>query len=408
MDSRRSIRMRKHLSRYIFFCGIALTLVLSGCKKDRAEPEESINSQSFDQLIQDVVQADSSDQYMIVEDFIDSLKFPYIENDTSVYFLYYGDATIVAVAGDFSGWSPASRSFSRLRDTNLWYRKETFESDARLDYKLVINGSNWILDPQNPNRIGGGFGANSELAMPEYLQPTEIHAYDDVAKGTTSKIQLASSHTGKTYDVHVYLPSGYDASNSYPTAYFQDGTDYLNLAYAANVIDNLIDAGSVRKLIGVFVVPNDRNIEYAFDDRFEYTSFFVNELVPYIDANYATIAEPKERAVIGDSYGGNISAIIAFKNPEVFGNCGIHSGAFQPNNFDTNSIVMDNVKKDIKVASIWGTYEGSSLPPNMRRIKDYLLEQGYETYWKELHEGHSWGLWRATLDDMLIYFFSKQ
>ncbi|MEP2274459.1 MAG: hypothetical protein ABJH98_03345 [Reichenbachiella sp.] len=87
------------------------------------------------------------------------------------------------------------------------------------------------------------------------------------------------------------------------------------------------------------------------------------------------------------------------------GNCGLHSGAFQANNFETNKTVMDGVKKDIKVVSIWGSYEGGSLLNNMHQLKDYLLEKDYELYWKELPEGHSWGLWRATQDDILTYFF---
>lgn len=262
-----------------------------------------------------------------------------------------------------------------------------------------------MLDPKNPNRIGGGFGANSELAMPEYVQPVEIIENSTAAKGIINSTSLASALTGQTYEILVYLPPNYQVETSYPVVYFQDGNDYLTLASTAIVFDNLINENKIRPLIGVFVVPTNRNLEYAFDNRFKYAEFFVSELVPHIDNMYSTKDNAASRAVIGDSYGGNISAIIAFQNPEVFGNCGIHSGAFQPNNFHTNSIVMDNVKKDIKVATIWGTYEGASLPPNMRLVRDYLIDQNYEVFWRELHEGHSWGLWRATLDDMLIYFF---
>jgi enterochelin esterase family protein len=43
----------------------------------------------------------------------------------------------------------------------------------------------------------------------------------------------------------------------------------------------------------------------------------------------------------------------------------------------------------------------------MHKVKDYLIEMGYTTYWKELPEGHSWGLWRATLDEMLEFFFPQ-
>ncbi|NNG25932.1 MAG: T9SS type A sorting domain-containing protein [Ignavibacteriaceae bacterium] len=41
----------------------------------------------------------------------------------------------------------------------------------------------------------------------------------------------------------------------------------------------------------------------------------------------------------------------------------------------------------------------------MRMLKNALIAKGYEIDWVELPEGHSWGLWRATIDKMLIYFF---
>ena len=241
--------------------------------------------------------------------------------------------------------------------------------------------------------------------MPAYEQPEEIQVRDGVAQGSMETIQVPSQNTGKTYTVKIYLPADYNSNETYPVAYFQDGNDYLNLASTTVVMDNLIHDGVIQSMIGVFVVPTNRNIEYAFDDRFKYKDFFVSELVPTIDERYSTITNAAGRAVIGDSYGGNISAIIAFSHPEIFGNCGIHSGAFQANNFNTNSIVMDGVQKDIKVASIWGIYEGASLPTNMTNVKDYLIENNYDVFWKELPEGHSWGLWRATTDDMLTFFF---
>jgi enterochelin esterase family protein len=37
-----------------------------------------------------------------------------------------------------------------------------------------------------------------------------------------------------------------------------------------------------------------------------------------------------------------------------------------------------------------------------------LQNNNYQLWWKELPEGHSWGLWRATLDDMLMFFFPNE
>lgn len=333
-----------------------------------------------------------------------SLGIPFIEGN-SASFIYRGTASSLSVAGDFNGWSATTDAMLKLAGTNFWYKTKTFEPDARLDYKFVRNGSTWILDPENPNTCNGGFGPNSELAMPGYIQPWEINYKYGIQHGTVEVRSLFSTNTNSTYLIKIYLPPGYNSSGStrYPAAYFQDGYEYVDLASAVNVLDNLIDSNKIQKVIGIFVRPNNRNEEYAFSLRNAYRLFFVNELLPFIDSLYNTIPLPSQRTVIGDSYGANISALICYNHPEAFGNCGLHSAAFQPNNYEAYSLIAGGPKKDIRFASVWGTYE--SLYTNMRNFRSALQTKGYDLFWKELPEGHSWGLWRATIDDMLRFFY---
>ncbi len=334
-----------------------------------------------------------------------TIGIPFIE-DSTANFIYLGTPNSVTVPGDFNGWSMTAWSMTNLSQTNFWYRSENFELDARLDYKFVLNGSTWILDPENPNTCQGGFGPNSELSMPLYVQPWEINYNPNIAHGTVIPKILFSTNVSTNYNLNIYLPPGYDSLGlqTYPTVYFQDGGEYISLGSAVNVLDNLLDSAKIEPVIAVFVTPNNRNEEYAGSLRNQYRLFFVNELVPFIDANYLTKNDPKERLVLGDSYGGNISALISYNHPEVFGLCGLHSGAFQPNGYEAYNLIINGPVKDIKWSSIWGTYEGS-LTQNMNSLKDFLLGANYELDWLERPEGHSWGLWRATIDRMLEYFF---
>lgn len=334
-----------------------------------------------------------------------TIGIPFIE-DSTANFIYLGNPTSVSVPGDFNGWSTTAWQMTRLTQTNFWYRSENFEMDARLDYKFVLNGSNWILDPENPNTCEGGFGPNSELSMPEYVQPWEINYNPNIAHGTVVTKVIYSTNVDTIYHLNIYLPPGYDsmASTTYPTVYFQDGSEYISLGKAVNVIDNILDSSKIKPVIGVFITPNIRNIEYAGTLRNQYRLFFVNELVPFIDSLYKTKQDAKQRLVLGDSYGGNISALISYNHPEVFGLCGLHSGALQPNGYEAYNLIINGPVKDIKWSSIWGTYEGS-LTQNMNSLKDFLIGANYELDWLERPEGHSWGLWRATIDKMLMYFF---
>lgn len=329
---------------------------------------------------------------------------PFITGD-SANFIYRGNVNSISVAGDFNGWNP-SWSMTNIPQTNFWYYSKVFEQDARLDYKFVTNGSNWILDPENPKQVMGGFGPNSELAMPMYVQPWEINYRTNIPHGTIVNKTVFSINVNVTYQLRIYLPPDYDTASvkRYPTVYFQDGFEYISLGYAVNVIDNLLDCNKIEPVIAVFVRPNNRNDEYAGNKRNQYRMFFANELVPYIDSTFKTIKQPDKRLVLGDSFGGNISAIISYNHPEIFGLCGLHSGAFWPNNYEIYNQIINGPYKNIKLASIWGSYEGS-LVTNMRNFRDFLQNNNYQLYWKERPEGHSWGLWRATIDDMLMFFF---
>ncbi len=331
---------------------------------------------------------------------------PFIEGNTA-NFIYRGSANSVSVAGDMNGWNANAAPCTKLSGTNFFYFSANFELNARLDYKLVLNGSTWILDPENPKTCPGGFGPNSELAMPQFIQPWEIRVNNSAPQFSVQYKVFHSNIINRNYNITILLPPDYNLTNNYyPTVYFKDGSDYLNLCSAKNILTNLTDSNKIKNVIAVFITPTNRNDEYAYNSRFLYAKAFVEEIVPFIDANYRTIPNKYERLIVGDSFGGNISALIAYTYPDVIANCGLHSGAFWPNNFEVYNMIAGGVKKDLKFYAVWGTYE--SLFINMRSFIDSLSYKGYSFGYEELPQGHSWGLWRSTLDDILTYFFPYQ
>jgi enterochelin esterase-like enzyme len=364
-----------------------------------------LQSQTFADFIDYLDNLPMPERQMAVDSFVDNTVFPHIEGNTEAHFIYQGPASAVFVAGDFNGWSGDADALTHVSETNLWYRTETFPSNARLDYKIVADGS-WILDPLHDNTISGGFGPNSEWAMPDYVQPWEIEENPDIAQGTIETINFESDVLNQTYQVKIYLPPSYNevTDRTYPSVYVHDGTEYLTLGSADQILDNLIDAGTISELIGVFIRPNDRNQEYAGTQRIQYQQFVAQELVSYIDANYRTIADREQRATLGTSFGGNISGLLTHNHHEVFGKCGLHSPAFWPNNFQTSNLLTDGLAQDARFAAVWGTYE-PGIDVNATQVMDVLSGEGQEIYDNKYPEGHSWGLWRATLDELLVFLF---
>ncbi len=346
----------------------------------------------------------------VIDSFINSTEhFPFIEDTSIVYYVYQGTATSVNIPGDANNWLKEAYPMTKLSGTNFWYYEAEYEPDARLDYQYVINRTTWILDPLNPNKVSGGFGPNSELAMPNYIQPPEIKYYSNISHGTLETFSYKSTLLQNTRTIKVYLPFNYQAqdNNTFPVALFHDGLEYLTLGSAANVLDYLIANQKIEPIIGVFVPPVERDSEYAFTKTQQFESFIIDELMPHIDSVYKTIKNPSNRAMIGLSYGGLISTQICYNHPDQFGLAGLFSPSYSPKTHEVYYSVLNGLKKEIRWYIDWGTYEAEIMNDG-QNFRDKLLTKGYELTWKEWHEAHSWGSWRAHLDNALEYFFGSQ
>jgi len=366
-----------------------------------------LNAQNIRSSINYILTLPNEERQETVDSLMDMFEpygFPYLHFDTAC-FIYKNSASKVELAGGFTNWEWNAINMTNIYGTDFWYYYRIFDMEARLAYKYIINDGIWILDSLNPNTVIGGYGPDSELAMPEYVLPWEIKEYPGTPSGSSISHTLSSSNTGLNYQLIIYLPYNYnsDRPKSYPVAYFQDGFTYFNAMNADVVLNNLINEGLIDTLIAVFVKPNDRNIEYAGSLRHQYRKFFSEELVPFIDEHFNTIQNPSGRAVCGNSLGGNISALIGYYHPDVFGNCGVQQGAFPPNNYEVVYLVENGQVVDVKWASIWGFYD--YLDESLVEFKNILISKDYDLHWLTLPQGHNGGLCIETIDELLIYFF---
>lgn len=367
----------------------------------------SLYGQNFDAFLSQIDSTQEELRQGVVDSFMQTLiNFPYIET-TSAYFIFRGNASTVNVAGDFNSWDLNRGKLLKISGTNFYYLKNIFENDARLDYKFVLNGSTWITDPLNPHTVTGGYGPNSELAMPGYTQPWEIKFNSEIEHGDL--VYINSFHSdirNNNRSIYIYLPSQYneEPERRFPSIYVNDGGEYKNLGSIKNVLDNMIAADLIEPVIAILVNPVDRNTEYWMNDS--YTEMLSNELIPFIDSTYRTINNAEKRMIMGASLGGVASAYACLKKPDYFSMCGSHSGAFWINDFQIIQMYETSSVTGLSFYLDWGTYydtreEGIAL-------QNILTEKGFHTEAKEWHEGHSWGSWRAHIDEILLTFFSYE
>lgn len=364
----------------------------------------SLGAQTFQAFMIRIQSLPIYERQAVADSFLNTVSaFPIIEYDTLVHFIYTGDAQSVSIAGDQTQWSP-SLNLMRIEGTTFWSLSTHYERDARLDYKIVLNNSNWILDPRNPNTCTGGYGPNSELRMPFDPVPPEISYYADIPHGSVHDTLCHSTALNNNRTMKIYLPPNYpEAGKKYPVILFHDGPEYLSLGATANILDYLIANGSIKPVIALFVPPVDRNAEYAGTKKDLFISFIADELMPAIDGGYATTSDPQQRATVGASNGGNIALYLGVKHPELFGCIAAQSSNVIPSISDallTGPLLPLNFYLDI------GTYDIGVLIPMVHNLDSILTLRQYPHQMLDIHQGHSWGNWKEHLKIPLIRFFA--
>jgi enterochelin esterase-like enzyme len=405
---------------------LVLCILTSGIDPAFCEEAGSAVSPAIQELFTEVGKARTVEVDAIISGFIEENRdeFPLIE-DSLVTFVYYGRVAVRAnVPSDLNRWDTKADQMQRLGMTDLHYLTLKLPLDARIDYKFYVDGL-WMLDALNSKTVRGGFGDNSAFAMPGYVPPGEIEFVDTVPHGRIEAHEFKSKIILGSREIQVYLPHEYrplrvreqvavddgigtmttrdEFAGTYPVIFVQDGGEYITLASMVNVLDNIIDNGWVPPVVAVFIDPVDRNYEYFLNK--DYERMMIEEILPFIRDRYDVSIEPGKTAIMGASLGGAISVMIAMDHPETFGKCGSQSGAFEINDRELIKRVQSEPKRPVDFYLDCGTF-GDLLEEN-RAMRDALEKKEYGIGYQEFNEGHSWGNWRAHIDDMLVFFWGK-
>lgn len=384
---------------------------------------------SFEQFMAHLkMLGESGEAFVYADEYIATHNglFPITEGNTA-HFIYRASSNVtIGVNAEWNGWSPEQAIMTPIGADLLHYQHD-FELDARLDYRFVQlseTDSMEQCDPLNAHRGRTGFGEASELVMPAYLRPTLTIRDDRVPQGTLIQGTLKSKALRQQRAYTVYLPHDYSVHGvngvPYPSIYFHDGDDYVAMGEATTILDNLIAQGSLPSLVAVFVSPIEREKEYNCSDVF--TSFFCDELVPEMHRLYALDANPACHCVVGASMGGLISLYMASRRPDTFRMlCAQSTVTRSVNGLDKYNALKTfsaTSRLPLRLALVIGSYESCFRVDAQGRCRDLLTHVGklrdevdirdYPYYYREEHQSHSWGMWRDTLADALIYLFEEQ
>ena len=133
--------------------------------------------------------------------------------------------------------------------------------------------------------------------------------------------------TNPSQEFRIYLPPCYDekADQRYPVLYLLHGQTYTDDQWvrigAAAAADELILSGEVAPFLIVF--PDDRY--WNLPPGAGFGQRLVEELIPYVDANYRTQSDRNHRAVGGLSRGAGWALRLGLTRWDLFSSIGLHS-----------------------------------------------------------------------------------
>lgn len=152
-----------------------------------------------------------------------------------------------------------------------------------------------------------------------------VHAQDKVR--IMESLSMDSKILNQAVKYSIILPPDYYTSKkSYPVVYLLHGlgdneASWLEYGQVSQTVDAAVKKREIIPMI--YVMPQGFTNYYVNDyaGKFLYEDMFIQELVPFIDKQYRTVADKAHRATLGYSMGGFGALVLPLRNPDLFTVC---------------------------------------------------------------------------------------
>ena len=286
-------------------------------------------------------------------------------------------------------------------------------------YQIVVDGAQ-VPDPNSLYFYGASrWGSGIEIPAKDQ----DFYALKNVPHGQLREVHYFSKTSNSVRRCFIYTPPQYESEpkKRFPILYLQHGageneTGWGNQGRANLIMDNLIAEGKAKPFIivmengggiggprpaGVPVggpagVPS-RGVVGPGGRVFNFSAFervLLDDLIPFVDKNYRTIANQPHRAMAGLSMGGMQTRAITLSHLDTFSQIGVFSGgSIAP----ADIADMKAFKKKVKVVFFsFGGREGGAA--SAKTNADALKQLEVDSYYYESPlTAHEWQSWRRSL-----------
>ena len=269
-------------------------------------------------------------------------------------------------------------------------------------YHLTIDGG--VFNDPGAKNYYGSCRWESGIEIPAH--DADFYAMKEVPHGNVQQVYFYSKSTNTHRRAFVYTPPTYGKDKKkYPVLYLQHGwgedeTAWSNQGHANLIMDNLIAEGKIEPFIIVMTYGMTNDVRFGHINQFtakEFETVLVDELIPYIDSNFRTLADKKHRAMAGLSMGGFETRLITLRRPEVFNYYGLLSGGVY---------APGDIKDKNQVASIFISCGSKENPAGVTKAVEDLKAAGFNaTSFVSPDTAHEFLTWRRSLYHMAQLLF---
>jgi enterochelin esterase family protein len=396
---------------------------------------------------------------------LSGVQYPRIEEDSKVTFQFKAPTAqkvqVALVTSGSNSLNPLPYDMIKGEDGVWTYTTKEPQSPGYHNYWMIVDGA-VVLDPGTNAFIGYSHMCNG-FEIPE----PGVTYYDlkEVPHGNVLIKNYYAKSINSWRRIFIYTPPDYETNVKarYPVLYLQHGGGedervWIEMGRTNLILDNLLAEGKVKPMIvvmetsympGAFGAPAGAGrgaapaagtpagagapagagrgfAGFGGPGGGPYGQLMTNDLIPWVDSNFRTLADKDHRAMAGLSMGGMQTAAVTMANIDKFSHIGLFSGgaamgfgpgfpgkpapgaapAAAPAPFDIKTIysgAMTNpaeFNRKVKVLFMsFGSEPPLENPEGLKKHQEQLIAAGINNSYVYISPGtsHEWQTWRRSL-----------
>lgn len=315
----------------------------------------------------------------------------------------------------------ASKSEFKKNDEGIW--ELTLDvAPGYYRYNFNVDGVA-VIDPRNPSTSESVGNTWSLVGVPgaAWMDTKQV------PHGAVAEVTYHSASLKRSRRMHVYTPPGYDKGEGiFPVLYLLHGAGdsdgaWTTVGRAGFILDNLMAVGKAKPMIVVMPAGHAGPFRFggprpAVD---EFSTDFLNDIMPYIEQNYRVQTDRESRALAGLSMGGAQTLNIGIPQLEKFAYLGVFSsGVFgiiprpgtpagdSPTFEQQNATTLDNAELKKGLRLFWfATGKDDFLVETSRATVEMLKNHKFDVVYSESEGGHTWIVWQQYLNEFAPKLF---